>query len=323
MLKRTLLVGALCCGAGAIHAQSGAQKPRKVHRIGYISAAADLEHFQEAMRKLGYVEGVNTVLVVRMARGRLDLLPSMAADLVRLQVEVIVAASPPAIQAARNATSTIPIVMAMTSVDPVRSGFVASLARPGGNITGVAMISDVIAGKRIELLSAVLPKLKPKPIAILTQTGHTAGPGQVEAANVAARSLGKELLVFEVRDAKDYESAISQAASRSAGLFVVSNPTFFDDRDAIAALALRNGLATLCEWREMAAVGCLMAYGPSVEVLHHHVATFVDRILRGARASDLPVEMPMKFDLTINLATAKALGIDIDKSLLIRAQLIR
>ena len=320
MLKRTLLFGALCYGAEAIHAQSDAQEPRKVHRIGYISAAADLEHFQEAMQKLGYVEGVNTVLVVRMARGRLDLLPSMAADIVRLQVEVIVAASPPAIQAARSATSAIPIVMAMTSVDPVRSGFVASLARPGGNITGVAMISDVIAGKRLELLSAVLPSSKP--IAILTQTGHTAGPGQVEAANVAARSLGKELLVFEVRDAKDYESAISQAASRSAGLFVVSNPTFFDDRDAIAALALRNGLPTLCEWREMAAVGCLMAYGPSVEVLHHHVATFVDRILRGARASDLPVEMPMKFDLTINLATARALGVNIDKSLLMRAQLI-
>ncbi|MDM0076033.1 ABC transporter substrate-binding protein [Variovorax sp. J2P1-59] len=320
MLKRTLLIGALCCGAEAMYAQGGAQKPPKVHRNGYISAAADLEHFQEAMQKLGYVEGVNTVLVVRMARGRLDLLPIMAADIVRLQVEVIVAASPPAIQAARNATSTIPIVMAMTSVDPVRSGFVASLARPGGNITGVAMISDVIAGKRLELLSAVLPGSRP--IAILTQTGHTAGPGQVEAANVAARSLGKELLVFEVHGAKDYESAISQAASRAAGLFVVSNPTFFDDREAIAALALRNRLATLCEWREMAAVGCLMAYGPSVEVLHHHVATFVDRILRGARASDLPVEMPMKFDLTINMTTARALGINIDKSLLIRAQLI-
>ncbi|MDM0065018.1 ABC transporter substrate-binding protein [Variovorax sp. J31P207] len=321
MLKRTLLIGALCYGAGAIHAQSDAQKPRKVHRIGYISAAADLEHFQEAMQKLGYVEGVNAVLVVRMARGHLELLPSMAADIVALQVEVIVAASPPAIQAARSATSTIPIVMAMTSVDPVRSGFVASLARPGGNVTGVAMISDVIAGKRLELLSAVLPRSEP--IAILTQTGHTAGPGQVEAANVAARSLGRKLLVFEVRDAKDYESAISQAASLSAGLFVVSNPTFFDDRDAIAALALRNGLPTLCEWREMAAVGCLMAYGPNVEVLHHRVATFVDRILRGARASDLPVEMPMKFDLTINLATARALGISIDKSLLVRAQLIR
>ena len=212
-------------------------------------------------------------------------------------------------------------MMAVTSVDPVRSGFVASFARPGGNITGVAMISDVIAGKRLELLSAVLPRSKT--IAILTQTGHTAGPSQVEAANVAARSLGIELLVFEVRDAKDYESVIAQAASRSAGLFVVSNPTFFDDRDAIAALALRNGLATLCEWREMAAVGCLMAYGPSVEVLHHRVATFVDRILRGARASDLPVEMPMKFDLTINLATARALGINIDKSLLTRAQVIR
>ena len=321
MRKRTLLVAALCCGAEAIHAQSDAQRPRKVHRIGYISAAADLEHFQEAMRKLGYVEGVNTVLVVRMARGRLDLLPSMAADIVGLQVEVIVAASPPAIQAARNATSTIPIVMAMTSIDPVQSGFVTSLARPGGNITGVSMISDVIAGKRLELLSAVLPRSKT--IAILTQTGHTAGPGQVEAANVAARLLGKEVLVFEVPDAKDYESAISQAASRSAGLFVVSNPTFFDDRDAIAALALQNGLATLCEWREMAEVGCLMAYGPSVEVLHHHVATFVDRILRGARASDLPVEMPMKFDLTINLATAKTLAINIDKSLLMRAQVIR
>jgi len=272
------------------------------------------------MQKLGYVEGVNTVLVVRMARGRLELLPSMAADIVRLQVDIIVAASPPAIQAARNVTSTIPIVMAVTSVDPVRSGFVASLARPGGNITGVAMISDVIAGKRLELLNEVIPKSRP--IAVLTQIGHTAGPGQVEAAKAAARSLGRELLVLEVRESKDYESAISQAAALSAGLFVVSNPTFFDDRDVIATLALRNGLATLCEWREMAAAGCLMAYGPSVEVLHHRVATFVDRILRGASASDLPVEMPMKFDLTINLSTAKALGMNIEKSLLRRAQLV-
>ena len=319
MRKRTLLVGALCCGADLLHAQSNAQ-PRKVHRIGYLSAAADLDHFQEAMQKLGYVEGVNTVLVVRMARGRLELLPSMAADIVRLQVDIIVAASPPAIQAARNVTSTIPIVMAVTSVDPVRSGFVASLARPGGNITGVAMISDVIAGKRLELLNEVIPKSRP--IAVLTQIGHTAGPGQVEAAKAAARSLGRELLVLEVRESKDYESAISQAAALSAGLFVVSNPTFFDDRDVIATLALRNGLATLCEWREMAAAGCLMAYGPSVEVLHHRVATFVDRILRGASASDLPVEMPMKFDLTINLSTAKALGMNIEKSLLRRAQLV-
>jgi len=319
MRKRTLLVGALCCGADLLHAQSNAQ-PRKVHRIGYLSAAADLDHFQEAMQKLGYVEGVNTVLVVRMARGRLELLPSMAADIVRLQVDIIVAASPPAIQAARNVTSTIPIVMAVTSVDPVRSGFVASLARPGGNITGVAMISDVIAGKRLELLNEVIPKSRP--IAVLTQIGHTAGPGQVEAAKVAARSLGRELLVLEVRESKDYESAISQAAALSAGLFVVSNPTFFDDRDVIATLALRNGLATLCEWREMAAAGCLMAYGPSVEVLHHRVATFVDRILRGASASDLPVEMPMKFDLTINLSTAKALGMNMEKSLLRRAQLV-
>ncbi|MBS0451383.1 MAG: ABC transporter substrate-binding protein [Proteobacteria bacterium] len=321
MRKRTLLVGALCCGAGFAHGQGDRQQAQRVHRIGYLSAAADLEHFQEAMQKLGYVEGVNTATVVRLARGRLDLLPAMAADIVRLQVEVIVAASPPAIQAARNATAAIPIVMAVTSVDPVRSGFVASMARPGGNITGVAMISDVIAGKRIELLSEVLRGSKP--IGILTQIGHTAGPAQVEAAKVAARSLGKEVLVFEVQGAKDYEAAISQAAAQSAGLFVVSNPTFFDDRNAIAALALRNGLATLCEWREMAAAGCLMAYGPSVEVLHHRVATFVDRILRGERASELPVEMPMKFDLTINLATAKTLGVNIEKSLLRRAQLVR
>ncbi|SFM10706.1 ABC transporter substrate-binding protein [Variovorax sp. OV329] len=320
MLKRTLLVGTLCCGAEFVRAQSDPQQSRKVHRIGYISAAADLEHFQEAMQKLGYIEGINTVFVVRLARGRLNLLPSMATDILRLQVEVIVAASPPAIQAAKNATSTIPIVMAVTSVDPVRSGFVTSMARPGGNITGVAMISDVIAGKRLELLSEVLSRSKP--IALLAQVGHTAGPGQIEAAKMAARSLGRELLVFEVRDARDYESAISQASVESAGLFVLSNPTFFDDRVAIATLASRNGLATLCEWREMAAAGCLMAYGPSVEALHHRVATFVDRILRGAQAGDLPVEMPMKFDLTINLTTAKALGINIEKSLLRRAQLL-
>ena len=290
----------------------------KMYRVGYLSSAANVfEPFRDALRDLGYVEGRNLTMEARLAAGRLDQLPALAAELVRARVDVIVAVSPPAIQAAKDATTTIPIVMAFSSVDPVGSRFVASLGRPGGNITGVAMIADEISGKRVALLKEMLPRATR--IAVLTQTNHTSSPSQVNAARPAAKDLGIELDVVEVRDSRDYDAAFAAVIKRAPGLFVVANPTFFDDRQRLAAIAAKHRLPILCEWREMAEAGCLMSYGPNISDLYRRAAAYVDRIARGAKPADLPVEQPTKFELVINMKTARALGLTIPQSLLLRA----
>ena len=295
-----------------------AQPAGKMYRVGYLSSAATVfEPFRQALRELGYVEGQNLVMEPRLAAGRLDQLPAFAADLVNARVDMIVAVSPPAIQAAKEATTTIPIVMAFSSIDPVRSKFVGSLARPGSNITGVAMVADEITGKRLAVLKEMLPRANR--IAVLTQVNHTASTGQVKAAREAAKSLGIELDAVEVRDARDYETALAAVTKRARGLLVASNPTFFDDRQRLAAVAAKHHVPILCEWREMAEAGCLIAFGPSVSALYHRAATYVDRIVRGAKPADLPVEQPTTFELVINLKTAKALGLTIPPSLLLRA----
>jgi putative ABC transport system substrate-binding protein len=291
-----------------------------VYRVGYLSPAAEVfEPFRHALRELGYVEGHNLVLEVRLATGH-DQLPALAADLVRARVDVIAAVSPAAIQAAKEATTTIPIVMAFTGIDPVQSGFVSSLARPGGNITGVMMIADEITGKRLALLTEMLGR--PRRIAVLAQVKHPGSVSQVKAAREAAKTLGVELDVLEVRDSRDYDTALAAVTKRAPGLFVVSNPVFFNDRQRLAALAAKHRLPTLCEWREMVEVGCLMAYGPSISDLYRRAATYVDRIARGATPADLPVERPTKFELTINLKTARALDLTVPQSLLLQADQI-
>lgn len=239
------------------------------------------------------------------------------ADLVRARVDVIAAVSPPAIKAAKDATTTIPIVMAFSSVDPVQSRFVDSLGRPGGNVTGVAMIADEISGKRVALLKEMLPRATR--IAVLTQANHTSSPSQVNAARPTAKNLGIELDVVEVRGSRDYDTAFAAVTKRAPGLFVVANPTFFDDRQQLAAVAAKHRLPILCEWREMAEAGCLMSYGPNISDLFRRAAAYVDRIARGAKPADLPVEQPTKFELVINLKTAKALGLTIPPPLLHRA----
>jgi putative ABC transport system substrate-binding protein len=290
----------------------------QTYRVGYLSSAATVfEPFRDALHDLGYIEGRNLAIEARLAAGRLDRLPTLAADLVRARVDVIAAVSPPAIEAAKNATTTIPIVMAFSSVDPVQSRFVDSLARPGGNITGVAMIADEISGKRVALLKEMLPQATR--LAVLTQAGHTSSPSQVKAARPTAARLGIDLDVVEVRDSGDYDRALTAIANRAPGLFVVANPTFFDDRQLLATIAARHRLPMLCEWREMAEAGCLMSYGPNISDLYRRAAAYVDRIARGAKPADLPVEQPTKFELVINLKTAKALGLTIPQSLLARA----
>jgi putative ABC transport system substrate-binding protein len=318
MILRAALGAALGLGLLAAPLVGQAQPAGKVYRVGYLSSAASVfEPFRQALRELGYVEGQNLVMEVRLAAGRLDQLPALAADLVRARVDLIAAVSPPAIQAAKAATTTIPIVMAFSGVDPVESRFVESLARPGGNITGVMMIADEISGKRLALLKEMLPRATR--IAVLAQTNHAASASQVKTAREAAKNLGIELDVVEVRDSRDYETALAGVTKRARGVFVVSNPTFFDDRQRLGELAAKHGLPVLCEWREMAEASCLMAYGPNISDLYRRAATYVDRIARGATPAELPVERPTKFELTINLKTVKALGLTVPQSLLLQA----
>ncbi len=317
MDRRTLL-GVIAGGLLTAPLAAQAQPVERMYRVGYLSTAANIfDPFRQALRELGYVEGLNVAMEVRLAAGRLDQLPALAADLVKARVDVIAAVSTPAIKAAKEATTTIPIVMAFASIDPVESGFVTSLARPSGNITGVMMIADEISGKRVALLKDMLPRATR--IAVLTQVNHSSGTSQVKAARSTAKNLGIELDVVEVRDSRDYEHAFAVTAKRAPGLFVVANPTFFDDQRRLTALATKYHLPILCEWREMAEAGCLMAYGPSISDLFRRVATYVDKILKGANPGDLPIEQPTKFELVINLKTAKALGLTIPPSLLQRA----
>jgi putative tryptophan/tyrosine transport system substrate-binding protein len=312
---------ALCLLAAPLAAQ--AQTAGKIYRVGYLSSAADVfEPFREALRELGYVEGRNLVLEVRLASGRLEQLPALAAELVQARVDLIAAVSPPAIRAAKQATATIPIIMAFSGDDPVRSKFVESLARPGGNVTGVMMIADEISGKRLALLHEMLGRA-PR-IALLAQMKHPASASQVKAAQDAALKLGVELDVLDVRDARDYDAALTSLGKRAPGLFIISNPTFFNDRRQLAAIASRHRVPILCEWREMAEAGCLMAYGPNISDLYRRAATYIDRIARGAAPAELPVERPTKFELTINLKTAKTIGVTVPPSLLLQAdQIIR
>jgi len=293
----------------------------KTYRVGYLSSAANVfEPFRDALHDLGYVEGRNLMIDARLAAGRLDQLPALAADLVRARVDVIAAVSPPAIKAAKDATTTIPIAMAFSSVDPVQSRFVDSLGRRGGNVTGVAMIADEISGKRVAFLKEMLPQATR--IAVLTQANHTSSPSQVNAARPTAKNLGIELDVVEVRDFRDYDTAFAAVTKRAPGLFVVANPTCFDDRQRLAAIAAKHRLPILCEWREMAEAGCLMSYGPNISDLYRRAAAYVDRIARGAKPADLPVEQPTKFELVINLKTAKVLGLTVPQTLLLQAEQI-
>jgi putative ABC transport system substrate-binding protein len=296
-----------------------AQPAGKVYRVGYLSSAANVfEPFRDALRELGYVEGRNLSLEIRLASGKLELLPALAAELVEARVDLIAAVSPPAIKAAKEATGTIPVVMAFTSEDPVRSRFVESLSRPGGNVTGVTMIADEISGKRLALLHEMVGRA-PR-IALLTQMKHSASANQVSAAQSAARSLGIDLDVLDVHDMRDYDAAIASAGKAARGVFVISNPTFFNDRRRLAELALKHRVPLMCEWREMAEAGCLMAYGANIVDLYRRAATYVDRIARGANPAELPVERPTKFELTINMKTAKALGVTVPPSLLLQAE---
>ena len=307
----------------AVPLTAEAQQPKNVPRIGFLSAAsassisARSEAFRQGLRELGYVEGQNLVIEYRYAEGKLDRLRELAAELVRLPVDVILSAGPTVTRPAQEATSTIPIVMAFDS-DPVGSGFVASLARPGGNITGLSTLSPEITGKQLELLKEIVPTLSR--VAVLGNS-LTAGNAQVlRETETTAQALRVQLQYIDMPGLKDIEPAfrdVSQA--RADAILMLSNPLVTAQRTQTADLAVKSRLPAIYVATEFVEAGGLMSYGVNIEDLFRRAATYVDKILKGAKPAALPVEQPMKFELVINLKTAKTLGLRIPAALLQRA----
>jgi putative ABC transport system substrate-binding protein len=315
---RAAIAAALALGIVSAPLVSPAQQPPgKSARIGLLflvpSPFLD-EAFRQGLRELGYIEGQNISIEYRSAEGEEDRLPGLAAELVRLKVEVIVATSPSATAAARQATSTIPIVFTVSG-DPVADGFVASLARPGGNTTGLATLGPELVGKQLELLKAVAPKVSR--VAVLKNPSTSRAPPALREAERAARVLGMQLQILEARSPSEIEAAFAAMRSQRAdGLLVLRDAAFRTQRDQIAALAAKGRLPTVYGLKEHAEAGGLMAYGANVPQMYRRAATYVDKILKGAKPADLPVEQPTRFELVINLKTAKSLGLTIPPALL-------
>ena len=300
-----------------------AQQAAKTDRIGVLipgtSAAAShhLEAFRQGLRELGYIDGKNIVLEVRWSEGRHDRLPDLASELVRLKVDVIVAGSTPGALAAKNATGTIPIVI-LTTGDPVARGLVASLARPGGNRTGVTTLSKELSAKQLQLLKEAVPRVTRVAI-LLNPANPDTGPS-VKGMETAARVLGVQHQVLEVRDPNEFDNAfVTMSKERAGALFVLGDPMFITHRTRIVGLAAKSRLPAMYGNREFVDDGGLMFYGATLSDMWHRAATYVDKILKGAKPADLPVEQPTRFELVINLKTAKALGLTIPQSVLIRA----
>jgi ABC-type uncharacterized transport system substrate-binding protein len=303
-----------------------AQPTSKVYRIGYLSTGSasttytrPLEAFRQGLRELGWVEGRNLYIEYRFAEGRVDRLPALADELVRLKVDVIVASPTPSALAARNTTRTIPIV-GMSLTEPVAVGLVASLARPGGNVTGLTYGVDTeIFGKQLQLLKEFIPNVRR--VAVLSNPGSSpAQPLVLESVRSAARSLGLPLQMLEVREPNDFEPAFAAMVKEHADALLLSgDPMFFLHRDRLANLALKSRLPSMSTQWQWVEAGGLLSYAPSFPDQWRRGATYVDKILRGAKPADLPIEQPAKFELVINLRTASELGINLPQSMLQRA----
>jgi putative ABC transport system substrate-binding protein len=300
----------------------GAQPTGRVPRIGLLRTqprrapdpAAD--GFRQGLRELGYTDGHNVELVYRWAEGRPDGLQGLAVDLVRLNVDIIVTGGEQAILAARSATSTIPIVMGASN-DPVGAGLVTTLARPGGNVTGMTIVSPELSRKRLELLKEVVHGLTR--VAVLHNPAFQGAALDLKATRDTARALGLALHDIEIRRAVDLEPAVAAARQRADAILPLADPFFTAHRVRIVELTARHRLPGMYYWKEFVESGGLLSYGPSLFDLYRRAATHVDKILRGTRPGDLPIEQPTKFDLVINLRTARALGLTIPPSLLLRA----
>ena len=300
-----------------------AQQATKVPRIGFLSAQARAgspqftEAFLRGLRELGYIDGQNIAIEYRWAGGKFERLPELAADLVRVKVDVIVAVTTPASLAAKKATSTIPIVMTMVS-DPVDSGLIASLARPGANITGISVMTAEITGKQFGLLRETLPK-----ISRMAALWNPANPMQTSAlreVEIVAKKLGVTLQELEARDSEEIVRAFAAITKeRTRALHILVDPLFIMHRKQIADLALKHRLPAVSGTAEYADAGLLMSYGASFPEAYHRTGIYVDKILKGAKPADLPVERPMKFEFVINLNTANQIGLTIPQWTLMKA----
>jgi putative ABC transport system substrate-binding protein len=324
MERRTFMV-MLTGGIVAAPLAAEAQQAAKIARIGFLASnlAANPhlpEAFRQGLRDLGYVEGRNVMIEYRDAEGKSERLPALAAELVVLKVDVIVVASTPPALAAKQATKTIPIVFTAVG-DAVTDGLVASLARPGGNITGLSTAGPDLVGKRLEQLKQAVPGVSR--VAVLWQPGgqgERTAKDMLKSAEVAARALGVRLQLVEARGPADIDRAFSDMSrARADALTVLGTPMFFNERRRLVDLAAKSRLPAVYTLRENVDAGGLMAYGPNVADLFRRAATYVDKILKGAKPADLPIEQPTKFELVINLKTAKALGLTIPQSVLQRA----
>jgi putative ABC transport system substrate-binding protein len=322
-MKKKFVVLTLCAMLLALCSSASAQQPTKIHRIGFLVAvspsdfAARAETFRLGLRDLGYLEGKNFVIGSRYAEGKLDRLPALASDLVRLKVSVIVTAGSQATRAAKEATSTIPIVMT-NDPDPVGAGFIASLARPGRNVTGLSTLSPELSGKRMELLREVVPKLSRVAVfGTSTQPGHAQTIKELE---LAAKEFKAQIQFLDVLDPKDIGTAFRAAAKgRADGILTLTSAILRSQRAQLAELAVKNRIPAIYNDVQFVEAGGLIFYGVSFRDLDRHAATYVDKILKGAKPADLPVEQPTKFEFVINLKTAKQIGVTIPPNVLARA----
>ena len=314
---------ALCTVLFALCVSTHAQQPTKIPRIGLLftatpsAAAARIEAFRQGLRELGYVEGKNILIEQRYAEGQLNHMNELAAELVRLKVDVIVTIGPAATRPAKEATHAIPIVMGVDD-DPVGNGFVASLARPGGNITGLASLAPEIGGKQLELLKEIVPRLSR--VAVLGTSTQPGNAQSLREAEVAAQALAVKLQYLDVLSAKDIEPVFRTASNgRAEAVLVLRASIFFSHRKQIVDLAAKRQLPAMYYTTEYVEEGGLMTYGVSITDLFRRAATYVDKILKGAKPAELPIEQPTKFELVVNLKTAKRIGLTIPPNVLARA----
>jgi putative ABC transport system substrate-binding protein len=320
-MRRREFLSVLGGAAGAWPLAARAQQAGKLPTIGFLGATPSFESqrvaaFVQRLRELAWVDGRNVAIEYRWAEGRPEHVSEIAAEFVRIRVDVIVTVGTPPTLAAKQATAIIPIVFASVS-DPVGTGLVESLARPGGNVTGLSSQQVDIAGKRLELLREVVPNLRR--LAILANVGNPSVVLDMGEAQAAARKLGLEVTTSEIRRAEDIAPAFDALKARADALYICTDPLVNTHRIRFNTLALAARLPTIHALREYVEAGGLMSYGPNVPDLLRRAADYVDKILRGAKPSDIPVEQPTKFDLVINLTTAKALGLKIPESFLLRA----
>jgi putative ABC transport system substrate-binding protein len=310
---------ALCALLLALSFPTEAQQQTKIPRIGYlgsVSSSPRVATFRQGLRELGYVEGKNIIIEWRHHEGKVDRLPTLAAELVRLKVDIIITAGAPAARAAKEATSTVPIVMTQIG-DPVGSGFVASLARPGGNITGLSILAPELSGKRLDLLKEIVPNLSR--VAVFGTSTSPDNAQSLKEVELAANALKVQVQYLDIRNPKDFETAFQAATKgRAQGVLMMVLGTFTRQQEAVG-LAVKHRLPVMYTGQASVEAGGLMSYGVNNSDLDRRAATYVDKILKGAKPAELPVEQPKKFEFMVNLKAAKQIGLTIPPNVLARA----